>query len=103
MSPGRRTLWLWLLVALVAVVGVLVFFLAPWGGSSSPDHLQKVAKDKGFENKAVGTAEKSGLSKGVSAVIGVAAVVVLLVGSALTVRFVRTKRGDGEEGAPREA
>ena len=46
----NRGLWIFLGVAL-AVVVVLAVFVAPWA-SSSPDGLEKIAKEKGFMNKA---------------------------------------------------
>ena len=109
----RKNLWLFVIGGLIVVLG-LAFFASPYA-SSSPDGLEKVSIDEGFDATAeehalaespladygVEGVDDEGLSTGLAGVIGVAitfGVGMILFGA---LRAVRSRRGpDGPAEAP---
>jgi cobalt/nickel transport protein len=83
MDAKRKALWLFIVGGLL-VAFALAFFVSPYA-STSPDGLNKVAEDKGFEGEAqdhalddspvagyaVKGVDNEKLSKGLSGIIGV--------------------------------
>ena len=83
MDTKRKAMWLFVVGGLMLALA-LAFFVSPYA-SSSPDGLNKVAEDKGFDGSAQGHALDDGplagyavkgvddanLSKGLAGIIGV--------------------------------
>lgn len=95
---------MFVVAGLLLAVGI-AFFLSPLA-SSSPDGLERVAMDQGFESSATDHALAAGpladygvagvddpwLSTGLSGVVGVALCFALAGALLLAVRFVRSRR-----------
>jgi cobalt/nickel transport system permease protein len=98
-----RTIGVFVALGLVVALAV-AFFVSPFA-SSSPDGLQRVAIDSGFEGTATDHAlagapladygvkgDDGGLSTGVAGVIGVGLTFVVGAGLFLVIRTVRRRR-----------
>lgn len=110
MNPRKKGFYLFIFAGLALAVA-LVLFVAPWA-SSSPDGLEKVAQDKGFEQKANETEpawngapvpdyavpglnkRHSALATALAGLVGTIAVFLIAWGLALALK----KRGGEEEG-----
>jgi len=107
----RRNVWLFVIGGLIVALG-LAFFASPYA-SSSPDGLEKVSIDEGFDATAeehtladspladygVEGVEDEGLSTGLAGIIGVAVtfgVGMILFGALRTVRSRRGREGPAE-------
>jgi hypothetical protein len=102
MSARAISMRLFIALALSVTIG-LAFFLSPYA-SSSPDGLNRVAGDRGFDNRATLHAiqddspipgyafpgiEDEKLAKGVAGFVGTLGVFTLGYGAALTIRRTR--------------
>ena len=112
-AKDRKSLTLFLVGGLLVVLG-LAFFVSPLA-SSSPDGLEKVARDQGFAGSADEHAfgdtpladygGDDGVSTGVAGVIGV----VITFGAAMIlfglirVQAERKRRAEGDGGSPATA
>jgi hypothetical protein len=108
---GRKNLTLFIIGGLIVSLG-LAFFVSPWA-SNSPDGLEKVAIDKGFDDTAedhaladspladygVRGVDDESLSTGLSGIIGV--VITFGVGLILfaALRTIRGRRGESPHAA----
>jgi uncharacterized membrane protein (DUF4010 family) len=109
MRAGRKkgiALWIFLAAALIVTVSLTVF-VAP-RASKNPDGLEKVARDKGFANKAEEKAplvESENGSTGISGLLGAlitlaAAVAVGLLALSLSRFHKRKAPTEGQADAP---
>ena len=108
MDARKRSFWMFVVGGLL-VAAALAFFVSPYA-SSSPDGLNKVAEDKGFDSTAeehalddsplsgyaVEGVDDETLSKGLAGIIGVA----LTFGIGMIVFGLILRRKDGVSATP---